>query len=92
MNAVKLARVEDLYKAASKIIIEISHHSLWKVNYRYPHQQHGVIYEAIHTDYSLPEKHQNNRNSGIKSLEARMHTIKIYAPTKIVNQDNSLLP
>ena len=43
-------------------------------------------------EYSLPEKHQNNRDSGIKSLEARMHTIKIYAPNKIVNQYKSLLP
>lgn len=51
-----------------------------------------VIYEAIHMSILYPKNIRTTGTVGIKSLEARMHTIKIYAPNKIVNQYNSLLP
>lgn len=71
MNAVKLARVDDLCKAVSKIIIEISHHSLWKVNYRYPHPQQALYLCSDSHEYSLPEKHQNNRDSRNKKSRSK---------------------
>lgn len=51
-----------------------------------------VIYEAIHMSILYPKNIRTTGTVAIKSLEARMHTIKIYAPNKIVNQYNSLLP